>query len=223
MVRLTPPSWIVGIGAGNLVPLIGVLFLGWDLPSILLMYWIETGVVGLINVLRIRRSMTVVPVPTDGLGPDGRIVRAQGSGGWLLPALWLVTYGVFWVILGSVVVQIVNGGFYAGASRTGWTGASLPVVVWGTVSLVAGQVIAYILDYVVGRRSLTVTPPELLRDPFVRIFVILATIAVGGVGTALTSSAVGFLAAMVIAKTAVEIWFARWAPATVDPDGAAAR
>jgi Family of unknown function (DUF6498) len=86
------------------------------------------------------------------------------------------------------------------------------VIVWGTLSLVGGQAVAYILDYVIGRRYLTVTSLELLRDPFVRIFVILATIAAGGVGIALVGSPVGFLAAMVIAKTAVEIWFARAAP-----------
>jgi hypothetical protein len=43
--------------------------------------------------------------------------------------------------------------------------------------------------------------------------IILATIAAGGVGIALLGSPVGFLAAMVMAKVIVEIWFARTAPA----------
>lgn len=205
---MSGPSWLVSIGAGNLVPLVGVLSFGWDLPSILLMYWIETGVVGLINVLKIRKSMTSHPVPTGDHAAEGSIERGQ-DGGWLLPGLWFLVYGLFWAILGQVVVQIANGGFYEGASRTGWTGASNSVVAWGTLSLVASQVIAYILDYVVGRRYLTVTSLQLLRDPFVRIFATLATIAAGGVGVALSGSPTGFLAAMVVAKTAVEVWFLR--------------
>ena len=212
---------ITGIGLlptiiGNLVPLIGVLLFGWDLPSIVVMYWIETGVVGLVNVLRIRRSMALGRPTVDADGSVERpIVRAAMSGSWLLALMWLLAYGIFWAILAPFVIQIANGGFYEGASQTGWSGASAEVIAWGTVSLVGGQVVAYVLDYVIGRRYLTVTSLELLRDPFVRILVILATIAAGGVGIALIGSPVGFLAAMVVAKTIVEIWFARTAPAAI--------
>ncbi len=199
---------------GNLVPLIGVLVFGWDLPSIVVMYWIETGVVGLVNVLKIRKSMALgqPTVEVDG-SIERPIVRAARSGGWGFAFAWLLAYGIFWAILGPFVIQIATGGFYEGASQTGWTGVSAAVIVWGTVSLVGGQVIAYALGYVIERRYLTVTSLELLRDPFIRIFVILAAITFGGVGIALVGSPVGFVAAMVVAKTIVEIWFARTAPA----------
>jgi hypothetical protein len=209
-------SSLLPTAIGNLVPLIGVLLFGWDLPSILVMYWIEAGVVGLVNVLRIRRSMALGRPTVDADGSVERpIVRAASSGGWLLALVWLLAYGIFWAILGPFVIQIANGGFYEGASQTGWRGASADVIAWGTVSLVGGQLAAYVVDYVIGRRYLTVTSLELLRDPFVRIFIILATIAAGGVGIALIGSPVGFLAAMVMAKTIVEIWFARRAPTAI--------
>lgn len=200
---------------GNLIPLIGALLFGWDLPSIVVMYWIETGVVGLVNVLRIRKSMALGPA-SGGVGGsvERPILRASSAGSWLLAAIWLLGYGTFWAILGPFVIQIANGGFYRGASQTGWSGASADVIVWGTVSLIGGQAVAYILDYVIGRRYLTVTSLELLRDPFVRILVILATIAAGGVGSAVVGLPVGFLAAMVIAKTLVEIRFTRTVPGT---------
>lgn len=207
---------LVGAGAGNLVPLIGVLLLGWDLPSILVMYWIETGVVGPINVLKIRKATTLRPQAAAGGQAEWSIEHGQGGSGWLLPALWFLAYGFFWLILGLFVIQIANGGFYEGASRTGWMGPSGSVIAWGTASLVAGQLIAYVGDYVLTRRYLTVTSLELLRDPFVRVFVLVATIAAGSVGIALAAAPVGFLAAMVIAKTATEIWFFRPSPAA-DP------
>ncbi len=186
--------------------------------------WIETGVGGLVNVLRIRKSLTLAPPTVNADGSVERpILRAALSGGWQLPLIWLVAYGIFWAILGPFVIQIANGGFYEGASRTGWSGASAEVIFWGTVSLVGGQVGAYILDYVIGRRYLTVTPLELLRDPFVRIFVILATIAAGGVGIALVGSPVGFLAAMVIAKSIVEVWFTRPVRAAISTVESSAR
>ena len=40
------------IVASNLVPLIGVFLCGWDLRDVLLAYWVESGVVGVFNVLK---------------------------------------------------------------------------------------------------------------------------------------------------------------------------
>jgi hypothetical protein len=202
---------LVPLVVGNAVPLIGVLVFGWDLPSILVTYWIETGLIGLLNALKIRKALALGPATVAADGSMERpMTRASGSGGWLLPAGWALTYGIFWTILGLFVLQIADGGFYEGASRTGWHGASAEVVAWGTISLVGGQLFAYFFDFVRGRRYLTVTSLQLLRDPFVRIFVILGTIAAGGVGIALVGAPVGFVAAMVLAKTAVEIWFAAY-------------
>jgi hypothetical protein len=47
---LKAPSVLVLILA-NLVPLIGVLFWGWDLLSLMLLYWMETGIIGVFAIL----------------------------------------------------------------------------------------------------------------------------------------------------------------------------
>ena len=39
--------------AANMVPLFGVLFLKWDIINILFLYWMESGVIGFYNVLKI--------------------------------------------------------------------------------------------------------------------------------------------------------------------------
>lgn len=39
--------------AANLIPLVGVLFFGWSLITILVLYWIENGIVGFWNVPKI--------------------------------------------------------------------------------------------------------------------------------------------------------------------------
>ena len=43
------------IGA-NLIPVFGVLFLGWDVGSILLLYWLESVVIGVLNIPKILSS-----------------------------------------------------------------------------------------------------------------------------------------------------------------------
>lgn len=193
-----------GLLVANAVPLVGVLVFGWSVPGIFLMYWIEMGVIGPVNALKILRTLRVVG---DGSGSGGgAIVRGAGTGGRTLALGWLAGYMLFWVVLGAAVVEIANGGFYEGRSATGWTGAPADVVVLGAAALVAGQVAAWYLDYVRGRRYLTVSSLELLRDPFVRVFVLVGAIAVGGVGTAISGS-IGFLVALIVVKVAVEIWF----------------
>jgi hypothetical protein len=42
--------------AVNLIPLIGVAFWGWSLMLIVVLYWVESGIVGLINVFKIARA-----------------------------------------------------------------------------------------------------------------------------------------------------------------------
>jgi hypothetical protein len=39
--------------AANAIPVIGVLFLGWSLITILVLYWLENGIVGFWNILKI--------------------------------------------------------------------------------------------------------------------------------------------------------------------------
>jgi hypothetical protein len=46
------PALVALVGA-NLLPLAGVLFGGWTVWEVLLVYWIESGIVGLFSVPRI--------------------------------------------------------------------------------------------------------------------------------------------------------------------------
>ncbi|MDH3417747.1 MAG: DUF6498-containing protein, partial [Gammaproteobacteria bacterium] len=67
---LSRPSAIVLIVA-NLVPLFGVLFLGWRVFDVIILYWAENVVIGVINVLRM-----IVCIPALGL----RRLAQDGSG-----------------------------------------------------------------------------------------------------------------------------------------------
>ena len=45
-------SSVLALSAANLVPIAGVALLGWDVRSILLIYWCESAVIGLYNALK---------------------------------------------------------------------------------------------------------------------------------------------------------------------------
>ena len=50
--RLSSPSTLVLIFA-NLVPLAGVLLLGWDMGELMLLFWLESAIIGFYNVLKL--------------------------------------------------------------------------------------------------------------------------------------------------------------------------
>lgn len=52
--RLPLSLWV--LAASNLVPLLGVLFLGWDLGIILLLYWAESGVILLFSLVKLAET-----------------------------------------------------------------------------------------------------------------------------------------------------------------------
>jgi hypothetical protein len=51
--RTTGSRSVAALLIANAIPLIGVLFFGWSLITILVIYWLENGIVGFWNVPRI--------------------------------------------------------------------------------------------------------------------------------------------------------------------------
>jgi Family of unknown function (DUF6498) len=61
--RTTESRTAIALIVANLIPLVGVLFFGWSLLTILVLYWIENGIVGFWNVPRIILAQgSIVPV-----------------------------------------------------------------------------------------------------------------------------------------------------------------
>ena len=71
---------VVALVVANAIPLIGVLFFGWSVWTILIVYWLENGIVGVFNVLKMARPRAT----TDGARPmrrstaDPRLEHGEG-------------------------------------------------------------------------------------------------------------------------------------------------
>lgn len=64
--------------AANVIPLVGVAFFGWSLLTILVLYWLENGIVGFWNVPRIAMAQGSI-VPTLPDMPDSAARAATSS------------------------------------------------------------------------------------------------------------------------------------------------
>lgn len=200
------PSWssspvaVAGLVAANLVPLAGVLAFGWDLHSILVIYWLENGVVGLESAAKIlRASGEDDPDELPSMSFNDRDVASfVGRPRTWIAAFFAVHYGGFWIVHGSFVMVLP-------LMFPGFAFASPQVVALGLVVLTAYHLISYRLNYVGEREHQGAGPVTLMIDPYRRVLVLHVTIVLGAFAIAALGAPAGALTVMVLAKTLLDL------------------
>jgi hypothetical protein len=187
--------------AGNVVPLVGVVAFDWSLASLLVVYWVESGIVGAFSVAKIRRA-TGGDDPDDlpSLSFDDRSVASfVGEPNDAIARFFIGHYGGFWAIHGGFVVAL-SVTFLADA------GPIDPVAVAVVAgSLVASHGYSYRVNFVGEREFERAGPVTLMVDPYRRVFVLHLTIVLGAFAVDLVGAPVGALVVMVLAKTALDL------------------
>ena len=202
------PASSMVLVAANLVPLVGVLFFGWDLPTILVLYWVESGVIGLLNVpkmllargpLRVeaRGMALVLPLGLDGIA--GRVVRIFAC------VFFLIHYGIFWAVHGVFVFLLPT----LARSREGLpassAGVDLGVILPAAGLLLASHLLSFFVNYVGHREYLSVSPVQQMFAPYSRVMVMHLTILFGAFLALLLGSPVWTMVVMVAVKTVIDL------------------
>lgn len=205
----------------NLVPLAGVLLLGWDLGAVMLLFWAENAIVGAYHIVKL-----------------ALVTR------WL--ALFLVPffafhYGLFTLVHGVFVVAIFVLGDEPSPDALGRVARVVLLVLPGVLALAASHGVSFVTNFVRGgemrrmREALgglrfrktgpdtwaaDIAPEELasperlrgFRDagslmtaPYRRVVVLHVTIVLGAFLLALLGSPVSALALLVALKTIVDV------------------
>ncbi|MGH2454991.1 MAG: DUF6498-containing protein [Candidatus Limnocylindria bacterium] len=191
--------------AVNLVPLAGVLWWGWDLAVILALYWIENGIVGAFNVLKILRAEgTALPGPSR-MSLNGRPIEAFAKGPIAL--FFLVHYGAFWMGHGMFVLVFLPlmAGFGAGPGLG--LGPDWSLVRLGAVGLAISHGASFWLNYLGRREYRSVSPGQLMLAPYGRLVILHLTIILGAMLSIWIGSPVGSLLVLVALKTALDLFF----------------
>lgn len=152
-------SRLIAVGAYTILPLVGVLALGWDWREIVLLYWLENVALGIAMVIRILRL-----IPREGMG-------ALGTAGF-----FTAHYGLFTIVHGVFVGLLVSGLLTSGGPAFGSPvepeqPAAGPIA-WGSILIVfavggAVQIIAAIVQAVSPQK-----PQQLMFTAYPRIVVL---------------------------------------------------
>jgi hypothetical protein len=219
--------------AFNLVPLAGVLLWGWNVATILVLYWVENGIIGVLNIPKILLASGPSEPPTRtldvrGIGP---VVVPQSAGMTsklgLVP-FFVVHYGIFWFvhgvfvftlpwIVGGVVTAVHDPGVLApGAApgvafdvvvRGGAIGPDMAAVAWSAVGLGISRVASFLINFLGRREYLTVSPARQMFAPYGRLVILHLTILFGAFVSLTIGSPIGAIIVLVALKTIVDLRF----------------
>jgi len=180
---MTPQSLsaisLIGV---NLIPLAGVLFFGWDVASIMLLYWSENVVIGLFNVLRMIKAE----------GKSGKS-GSQGKAGTVF--FFIIHYGMFTFVHGMFVASLF------GLPEKNFLGLGVAVV-----GLFFSHGVSYRRNFILPEEFKKITYDELFMQPYKRVIVMHLTIILGGGVAGVTGATSIALVVLVSLKIGIDLF-----------------
>jgi hypothetical protein len=197
-----PSLTVVFLVAVNLIPLFGVLFLGWSLFSIMVLYWLENGSIGLFNLAKIALASAPMVGPS-GAVPGGRTPARSSPllgllGRGFMMALFAFHYGMFWAVHGVFVFQLFGN---SDSSGPDWSrGVTLVAL-----ALLLSHGVSFVVNFLGKREYLGVSPQQQMSQPYSRVVVLHVTILAGGFLVAALGTPVAALMILIVLKTAIDV------------------
>lgn len=221
----------VALVLANLIPLFGVLFLGWDAFAIVVLYWVENLIIGAINVLKM---LTCSPdereIDWSKFGKSSEIDKLKQSFGvnaetvdnaklvhhgsklFFIP-FFIFHYGMFCLVHGVFVFSIFgHDEFGPNFGPFGPLGNLFGVfseqhLWWGVIALAASHVYSFFVNYLWGGEYKRTFIMLLMVQPYARVVVLHVAILLGGFVAMALGSSVAVLAILVIGKTLLDLHF----------------
>jgi hypothetical protein len=188
---VTPSS--IALLIANAIPIVGVLFFGWTVFPLVLLYWLENVVVGGYNVAKLLLAQPRQPVYWLGKA-------------FLVP-FFLAHFGGFTYVHGVLVLALFG-------PKTAQPFDLLHVVPtairanqlgWSVVSLIISHGLSFYWNYIQSGEYERASLNALMMQPYGRVMVLHFTVLFGGWIVMLLGSPLLALVLLVIIKTAADL------------------
>jgi hypothetical protein len=182
---ITSPSGLALIAA-NMVPLFGVLYLGWDLASVMVLFWTESAVIAFYTALKMAFVGSVAAFFA--------VPFFIGHFGGFMAVHFLLIYMLF--IRGTAAISEPA---VRETLRVIFTPLAIPIA-----ALFVSHGISFVTNFL-GRREYTAaTMAALMTAPYNRIIVMQLALIFGGWIILLLKNPVPALAVLILVKTALD-------------------
>ncbi len=197
--------------AVNAIPLIGVAFWGWSLMMILVLYWIESGIVGVINVFKIARAEggDDGAVDVDGGRVTIRISgAAAGMGRGAIIGFFVMHYGIFWVVHGVFIFLLpLFAGLSTGLVPGPMDFGPLPLdgLLLSAALLAASHGVSFFTNYLGRGEYLRATPTGQMMSVYGRVVALHVTVVAGALVIGAFGAPIAALYLLVGIKTVIDL------------------
>jgi hypothetical protein len=175
----------------NLMPLLGVLVLDWNVTPIMIYYWTENLVIGFYNVLKMRRAQGSVA----GSGTTMNNRPVQQSDRRAMIVFFIVHYGMFTLCHGIFVLVMFGARFKGLLSESGMA----------LLFLTVSHGISYRRNFIGRGEYQRVAFTTLFWQPYSRVVVMHLTILGGGAWAQAKGSPIYALLVLVTLKTLIDL------------------
>ncbi len=193
---------IVSLLIANLIPLVGVVLWGWDLWTILALYWAENGIIGIFNVAKILRAEGDPALPVGGA--SGSVRPLIGCGRFAMAGFFVVHYGLFWLGHGVFVLYVLPAFGGTGVPFDG-IAADRNLVLYGAIGLAISHGISFWFNYIGRGEYRRASAARLVGAPYARVVVLHLTIILGAFVSVFLGSPIGALIVLVLLKTGLDL------------------
>ena len=180
--------------AANAIPLFGVVFFGWSLFPVVFLYWLESAVVGVLNVARMSRATGPAKA---GFSVNGKPYEPEMKRA--LIGFFILHYGLFTSVHGMFVFS------FFGSAQIG-----LFAFVVSFLSLFWSHIYSYMVNFIGNREYERVSVPELFLHPYKRVVILHAVILFGGTLAQMFNAPALAVALLVVLKTGIDFVAHSW-------------
>lgn len=152
---------VIALIFSNLVPIFGVIFLGWGFANIIFLYWFENIIIGIFTVLKmvLARNLTASRIsPISASTPK-----------YFLVAFFIVHYGLFTIGHGMFLLFLFG-------KQINFQ-SSLLIAIF---SMFLSHGISFIIYYLQPKTDLRTSPALLMFAPYPRVIVVHLTVIFSG-------------------------------------------
>lgn len=192
--RATGHLPMAALVAANAVPLLGVLFLGWDAVFLITLYWLENVIVGVHNIAR----MWANAILDEEEGTGSRFAALPMS------IFFAIHYGIFCAVHGAFVIIAIPG-LISSMTNTHLPRPSLTGLAFPAAALFVSHSISFAVNFIGRKEYLRKKTAELMVAPYPRVVVLHLVILFGAFGVVALGSGMVPVTLLVVLKTGVDV------------------
>lgn len=211
----------------NLAPLAGVLFLGWSVSSVIVLYWFENVVIGVINVARMAMFSPGRDSLVLSLGARGEQAAAASRAleqfnvgpmvhafKFFLIPFFILHYFMFCAGHGVFVFSMFpdQQGFFAddvGVSLFGSLGRAIEIfstpLALAAAALALSHLVSFFVNFIGGAEYRKLDIRKLMVMPYGRIIALHITIIFGGFAAMALDGPIWVLVILIAVKVGVDL------------------